>query len=268
MSNKTVFLQDNTSAYLFNAFTFNKNVVLSQKPSFKVNQITDGVILGDTPVTIANSNVLVYPLYEPKNPRTNYKYNNNVSALTMFLLDYIEPNGLDKDIPNYDMLKRYSLLQDSVMNKEYNSSIYEAYLRLTSYLHLYRFDTKQAELTSYCKGEEQNVAVDNYIDYTNSYIMKNVKQATIVHSDHFGNIAVRSADSNIQLITKALAQNNDVAVVHKNSFVMLCFNSKYKYKDEFTELLVNKYEEQGCFRTFFLNGVEPDAIVTAIGNLV
>lgn len=266
MNTQKIYLMDNISSYLFNAFTANQNVIVTR--AVDLYKITEGIILGDPPKVIANSNVLVFPLYQPKIERSNYFYNPNISALTMLLQKYIEPLKLDKAIPNYKLLKTLASLQDSIANKEYTSQLYMEYLKLTGYLHLYCFDTRESELIAYMLGKEKNIAVDNYVNYTNSYILKNINQAIIINSKEYGTIAVKNVDSNLQLIAKSLAVHNAVAVVHKEAFVMLCFNKAFKNKEKFIKLLVDDYEQQGCFITFYLRNVHTDSVATAISRLL
>lgn len=255
-------LLDNTSSYLYNAFTQGHNVLLNNKVN-EVSKITSGVILGDPQVT-ANRGVDVYPLYPPKEPKDNYHIQDNSSALTTMLSEYIEPNGMDKEIVNYDNLKAYSSLQDAILFKTFDSSIYREYLKLTGYLHLYKFSTQAEDLIGYMTGTAENIAVDNYVDYTNTYIMKSIKQAVNIPNKEFGTISVCNVDSNLQLVTKSLANRNEIGLVHKGNFIMLCFNEYFQKREEFINKLTDRYTEQGDFVTFFLNGGQPDAIVTAL----
>jgi len=66
------------------------------------------------------------------------------------------------------------------------------------------------------------------------------------------------------LIAKSLANRNEIGLVHKGNFIMICFNEYFQKREEFINKLTDRYTEQGDFVTFFLNGGQPDAIVTAL----
>jgi hypothetical protein len=267
MASKPVYLLDNTSAYLYNAFTQGQNVIVNNEKV--LDKVTCGIILGEPKQLINNINVTVYPLYDNKKYGNNYKYNSNISALSNMLLTYIEPQGIAANIANYAMLRTCAKLQDAINSASFNANIYKVYLKLTSYLHLYCFSSKQEDLIPYVLGRQTNIVVDNYFNYTNKYICKKVAQATLIYSNVFKEtIAIIEADSHMQLIAKSLATNYPVAIVHTGSFVMLCFNKTCTYRDEFTKLLTSKNDNQGDYTTFFLRGVEPDAIITAVSNII
>lgn len=259
-------LLDNVSSYLYNAFTFGKNNIFDG--SKELDKVTKGIILGDPAFTVANSNVTVYPLYKPKTPRSNYKYNSTQSALTTLLEDYIEPEGYSELIPHYEVLRYLATLQDKINNAAYDSRTYVDYLKLWSYIRLYEFNTKADELIAYLDDSTTNIPVANYTKFTNQYIMKNVNQATSMYSEKFGTIAVKAVDSNLQLVAKMLTSQYKVAIVHKGSFIMLCFAKNYEHREEFTKLMADSYDIQGDFTTFFINGVQTDTIVKAVENLI
>lgn len=259
---------DNIDSYLYNAFTFGKNNIFPKEKEQNIKNITNGIILGDPATIIANSNVAVYPLYEPEMPRNNYHYNSTQSALTTLIQDYIEPQGMSNAIPHFKFLKLFSLLQDTILSGTFTSKKYVAYLRLVCYLNLYKFDTKADELIAFFTGKSQNIPVTNYINYVNKYIMKSVSQPTLLHSVKYGTVAVANVDSHMQLIAKSLAHKYNIALVHKGSFIMLCFNNATKDKENFIKLLTDNYTQQGDFYTFFLNGVEVDAIVSALERML
>lgn len=268
MNIKAINLMDNIDSYLYNAFTFGKNNIFDDKNKKNVNNLTSGVVLGDPVTVIADSNVAVYPLYEPKVSRSNYHYNSTHSALTTLIEDYIKPQGLAESIPNFEYLELFSRLQDQILINEFTSKTYLAYLKLISYLHLYKFNTKADDLIAFIEGKKGNVAVTNYMNYTNKYIVKAVSQPALIHSAKFGVVGVVTVDSHMQLVAKALANDVDIAVVHKGNFVMLCFSHKAKNKDEFIKLLTERYDQQGDFVTFFLDGVETDFIVSALERMI
>lgn len=268
MKTKSVCLLDNISSYLYNAFTFGSNNIFEDTSKKDIAKVTNGVVLGDPVEVIANKNVKVYPLYEPKIARSNYVYNPNGTALSTMLTDYIEPTQQDKLIKGYEVLKFYVKQEDALISGDFSNDNYVTYLSLMSYLHLYKFQTKADELNKFMFDKAPNVPVINYMDFTNKYIVKKVKQATVIHSDKYDAVAIANADNDLQLIAKSLAHSYNVALVHKGQFIMLCFNKNFTKREEFTKLLVDNYTVQGDFTTFFLNQVEPDAIVTAISRLV
>ena len=264
MAIERINLLDNAPAYLYNAFTYGKNNIITQED---VANIKKGVILGEPTSTVANSNVTVIPLYEPKVKRDNYLYNYTQSTLTT-LLNYAKQQGFYDEIPSVKVLNVYANLETTLLTKPFSNELYFLYLRLTCYLQLYKFKTKAEELDNYISKKSTNIPVDNYVDYVHDYIMKHVHQATEFVSKKYGVIKVEQADSYMQLIAKSLANKADVAIVHKGTFVMVCFNPDFAYQKEFIALLVDKYQVSGEFVTFFINNIETDAIVTAMQNII
>lgn len=267
MKTKQIYLLDNISSYLYNAFT-EKNVLIENKEcAFK--QIKEGIIIGDPDIEIDNPNVLIYPVYKPKFETSNYHYNSNKSSLTTFLEDYVEKNKLENTIKHYKFLKFFAHLQDQILTSDYTDSNYTLYLRITSYLHLYQFSTEAEHLINYIQGKEKNIPVDNYVLYTNKRITKVSSKPKIVYSNKYKAIvAIVNTDSNMQLIAKRLTKTYPIVLVHNGNFIMLCFKSDFQFKEDFIHLLVDKYTVQGSFTTFMLNNVEPDAIVTALTNML
>lgn len=267
MNIRPICLMDNIDSYLYNAFTFGKNNIFPKEKEKNIKNITKGIILGDPATIVANSNVAVYPLYEPEMPRNNYHYNYNQSALTTLIQDYIEPQGMSSAIPHFELLKVFSELQDIILSGKFTNKIYLSYLKLVCYLHLYKFDTRAEDLIAFFTNKIKNIPVTNYISYTNRYIMQAVAQPTLIHSAKYGTVSLVNVDSHLQLVAKALAHKYNVALVHKGNFIMLCFNDIIKNKEEFVKLLTDNYTKQGDFYTFFLNGVEVDAIVSALERM-
>lgn len=264
MTLERINLLDTKPAYLYNAFTYGKNNIINQED---VAKIKEGVILGNPVDTVANSKVKVFPLYEPRVKRDNYMYSYSQSALAT-LLEYAKKQGFYDDIPDNKVLSMYANLESTLLTKPFSNNLYFLYLRLTCYLQLYKFKAKAPELNNYLAKKTTNIPVDNHVNYVHEYIMSNVHKATEFISKKYGVIKVQQADSYMELIAKSLANDADVAIVHKGSFVMVCFNPDFSYQKEFIALLADRYQVSGEFVSFFVNNVETDALVTAMQNII
>lgn len=266
MTNRTVFLTDTRDNYLYHSLD-TKAIVLKEGD---ISSIKEGIILGDIHTEITNSNIDVYPFYTNNYPNNkNYHFDKDNTGISYYLTNYAVANSpISKTNLNY--LYKLSYILNNCNNVYSNK--YSLYLKLATYLQLYKFNTKIQDLNSYITNKKStNFIVDNQANFNNKYTIKKVSKPTVIKSNTLGaDIAVQSADLDMQLIAKSLAYKYGVSVVHKDTFVVVYFNNKYdnNFRTNFLGLLTDKYNYSGGFYTFFLDGLQTDALVTAMKNIL